>query len=92
MGEWRRLQDGEHHCSRVESLQMSLQAELELTQQNGKRPGDPRSGQPPGPERRASHRVDDEQKSGHGALSALSKLKMLERKRAQIPPPRDDSK
>lgn len=69
---------------------MAWQAELEVTQHNGKRPGDPRPGQPPGPERRASHRVADEQKSGQGALSALSKLKMIERKRAQIPPPRDD--
>ena len=61
-----------------------------MTQHNGKRSGEPRPGKPPGAERRASHRVTDEQNSGQGALSALSKLKMIERKRAQIPTPRDD--
>jgi hypothetical protein len=35
-------------------------------------------------ERRASHRVRDDQQTGQGSLSALSKLKMLERKRAQL--------
>lgn len=62
-----------------------------MTQHNGKPRSDPRPEKPPGPERRASHRVADEQKSGEGSLSALSKLKMLERKRAQIVPPRDES-
>jgi hypothetical protein len=33
-------------------------------------------------ERRASHRVGDDQKSGEGSLTALSKLKMIERKLA----------
>ena len=41
-------------------------------------------------ERRASHRVADDQKSGQGAASALSKLKMIERKRAQLRIARDD--
>jgi hypothetical protein len=41
-------------------------------------------------ERRASHRVRDDQKSGQGSLTALSKLKMLERKRAQLRISRDD--
>ena len=40
-------------------------------------------------ERRASHRVRDDQKSGQGSLSALSKLKMLERQRAQLTVSRD---
>jgi len=35
-------------------------------------------------ERRGSHRVRDDQKSGQGAASALSKLKMIERKRAPL--------
>jgi hypothetical protein len=43
-------------------------------------------------ERRASHRVEDDQKSGQGSLSALSKLKMLERKRAAILPGHDETK
>ena len=41
-------------------------------------------------ERRSSHRVRDDQQSGHGSMSALSKLKMLERKRAPIRALRDD--
>jgi hypothetical protein len=35
-------------------------------------------------ERRASHRVRDDQQSGQGSASALSKLKMIERKRAAL--------
>jgi hypothetical protein len=38
----------------------------------------------PARERRARHRVADDQKSGQGSLSALSKLQMLERKRAEM--------
>jgi hypothetical protein len=34
--------------------------------------------------------VSDEQQSGHGSLTALSKMKMLERKRAAIRPARDE--
>jgi hypothetical protein len=41
-------------------------------------------------ERRASHRVRDDQDSGHGSMSALSKLKMQERKRAPLRALRDD--
>jgi hypothetical protein len=41
-------------------------------------------------ERRASHRVRDDQKSGQGSATALSKLKMIERQRAQLRTPRDD--
>ncbi|HEY8049377.1 MAG TPA: hypothetical protein VIE63_09405 [Ramlibacter sp.] len=41
-------------------------------------------------ERRASHRVRDDQKSGQGSESALSKLKMIERQRAQVRISRDD--
>jgi hypothetical protein len=41
-------------------------------------------------ERRASNRVRDDQKSGQGSASALSKLKMIERKRAQLRVSRDD--
>jgi hypothetical protein len=41
-------------------------------------------------ERRASHRVSDDQQSGQGSMSALSKLRMLERKRAPIRALRDD--
>jgi hypothetical protein len=35
-------------------------------------------------ERRASHRVRDDQKSGQGSATALSKLRMIERKRAPL--------
>ena len=41
-------------------------------------------------ERRASHRVRDDQKSGQGSATALSKLKMIERQRAQLHISRDD--
>jgi hypothetical protein len=41
-------------------------------------------------ERRASHRVSDDQQSGQGSASALSKLRMLERKRAPLRALRDD--
>jgi hypothetical protein len=49
-----------------------------------------RTAGPPARERRASHRVRDDQQSGQGSLSALSKLKMLERKRAAIEPAREE--
>ena len=41
-------------------------------------------------ERRATHRVRDDQKSGQGSASALSKMKMQERQRAQVRVSRDD--
>ena len=41
-------------------------------------------------ERRASNRVKDDQQSGQGSASALSKLRMLERKRAPLRALRDD--
>lgn len=41
-------------------------------------------------ERRSGDRVSDDQKSGQGSASALSKLRMLERKRAPIRNLRDD--
>ena len=41
-------------------------------------------------DRRASHRVSDDQQSGQGSMSALSKLRMLERKRAALRALRDD--
>jgi hypothetical protein len=50
----------------------------------------PRSDDAPARERRSSYRVRDEQQSGHGSQSALSKMKMLERKRAAIRPGRDE--
>jgi hypothetical protein len=37
-------------------------------------------------ERRSKHRVANNQQSGQGALTALSKLQMIERHRAQIRP------
>lgn len=49
-----------------------------------------RADEPPARERRSSYRVRDEQQSGHGSLTALSKMKMLERKRAAIRPARDE--
>jgi hypothetical protein len=52
--------------------------------------GSPRPDQAPVRERRASHRVDDDQQSGQGSLSALSKLRMLERKRAALRPIHDE--
>lgn len=37
-------------------------------------------------ERRSLHRVADDQQSGKGAASALSRLRMLERRRAELKP------
>ena len=37
-----------------------------------------------GGERRGSERVRDDQQSGQGSMSALSKLRMIERKRAPL--------
>ena len=54
---------------------------------SGKRP---RAEEAPPRERRSSNRVRDEQQSGHGSLTALSKMKMLERKRAAIRPAHDE--
>jgi len=57
----------------------------------GERPATRRQpDEPPARERRASYRVGDEQQSGQGSLSALSKMKMLERKRAAIRPAHDE--
>ncbi|MGZ5195159.1 MAG: hypothetical protein ACXWJM_08330 [Ramlibacter sp.] len=54
----------------------------------GDEPGEPAKARPgaegPARERRAGHRVADDQKSGQGSLSALSKLQMVERKRAEM--------
>ena len=44
---------------------------------------------PLGGERRGRHRVADDQQSGAGSQSALSKLMMLERKRAAMLPAKD---
>jgi hypothetical protein len=41
-------------------------------------------------ERRSPHRVADNQHSGHGAITALSKLKMMERRNRIVRRPRDD--
>ena len=49
----------------------------------------PASEGPPREERRASHRVEDDQQSGQGSASALSKLRMIERKRAALRPKGD---
>ena len=41
-------------------------------------------------ERRSRHRVADDQKSGQGAMSALSRLQMMERIKAALDPdPKD---
>ena len=61
-----------------------------LSDDSKKRAGNERPDRRPDKERRATHRVADEQKSGQGSLSALSKLRMLERKRAQNLPSGDD--
>lgn len=37
-------------------------------------------------ERRSRHRVADDQKSGQGAMSALSRLQMMERRKAALKP------
>lgn len=43
-------------------------------------------------ERRSRHRVADDQKSGQGAMSALSRLQMMERRKAALKPdPKDPS-
>lgn len=41
---------------------------------------------PPAHERRSSHRVADDQKSGQGSLSAMSKMQMILRRRAAMNP------
>ena len=50
---------------------------------------DARAPRMPARERRSASRVADDQGSGHGAMSALSKLKMLERQRRLVRSPRD---
>ena len=42
--------------------------------------------QAPQRERRSSHRVADDQKSGQGSLSAMSKMQMILRRRAAMSP------
>ena len=42
--------------------------------------------QAPRRERRSSHRVADDQKSGQGSLSAMSKMQMILRRRAAMSP------
>jgi len=58
------------------------------TEQPAERP----KGDDPQRERRSKHRVADDQGSGKGASSALSKLRMLERRRASISPRGDREK
>jgi hypothetical protein len=41
-------------------------------------------------ERRSRHRVADDQKSGQGSLSALSKMRMMERRREMMKPRQKD--
>jgi hypothetical protein len=48
--------------------------------------GPPPEQPPVAEERRSRHRVTDDQKSGQGSLSALSKLQMIERRRAVMNP------
>lgn len=43
-------------------------------------------GKTPARERRSLYRVADDQSTGRGSLSALSKLRMLERRRAALKP------
>ena len=56
------------------------------------RPGDAAFGRsqaeqgPAARERRSRHRVADDQKSGQGSLSALSKMRMIERRRELVQP------
>ena len=45
---------------------------------------------PPQRDRRSDHRVQDNQKTGEGSMSALSKLRMLERQRAAASPRRSE--
>lgn len=42
-------------------------------------------------ERRSRHRVADDQKSGQGAMSALSRLQMMERRKAALKPDPNES-
>jgi hypothetical protein len=44
------------------------------------------SGKTPRLERRGSDRVKNEQGSGHGSASALSRMKMIERRKSQVRP------
>ena len=46
----------------------------------------PAAAQAPPRERRSSHRVADDQKSGQGSLSAMSKMQMILRRRAAMSP------
>ena len=46
----------------------------------------------PGHERRSKHRVADDQYSGEGADTALSRLQMIERWRAQVRPDKPKDK
>jgi hypothetical protein len=43
----------------------------------------------PRAERRSAHRVADDQGSGHGAMTALARLKMQERRQRIVPRLRD---
>jgi len=70
-----------------------LKGRLDLADQPPKRPDRPGTpgpdtspGEAPTRERRSLERVADDQKTGRGALSALSKLRMLERRRAALQP------
>jgi len=64
-------------------------------EQGGEKPTGHRNGQgreplpeqaPAARERRSRHRVADNQKSGQGSMSALSKMKMLQRRRDILKP------
>jgi hypothetical protein len=62
------------------------QKDEDASSEQGSRP----RGDAPARERRSQHRVAENQGSGQGALTALSKLRMLERRRDSVTP-RGDS-
>jgi hypothetical protein len=51
---------------------------------------EPQGNAPQSRERRSKHRVGDDQQTGQGSLTALSKMKMLQRKREAIRPAREE--
>jgi hypothetical protein len=67
------------------------QKQKHVSEPNAPPEREPQRDDPDPLERRSRHRVADDQKSGQGAMSALSRLLMMERRKAALKPDPNDT-
>ena len=76
----------EHHMASKYSDKNADKSEKAKAKPSDAAARDSPAAQAPPRERRSSHRVADDQKSGQGSLSAMSKMQMILRRRAAMSP------